>query len=261
MSAPFLRPLLAAAVAAALWTCLPVAAQAQPAPPGPQPSAEALPDLDTVLARHLQARGGAQRLRAIDAIRMTGTMTGPLGDEVPTTIYMRRPNRIRQEVEVDGQTLVQAFDGTRGWTLNPMMGERPVEVPRAVARRMAEQADFDGPLVDPAAKGHRLEVIGPDRVGDRPAVRLKLSKKSGEVQFVWIDRERWLELKTEGTVDQGGRELRVESRNSDFRTVDGITTPFVVEVFVDGQLQQRIALERLEFPATLEDRLFEPPAR
>lgn len=230
--------------------------QAQPAP-----EASALPSLEVILANHVQARGGAERLRAVPAIRMTGTMTGPSGEAVPTVITMKRPDRIRQEIEVEGETLVQAFDGTRGWTLNPMMADRPVEVPRSVAQRMASQADFDGPLVDAAAKGHRVELAGEDRVGDRPAVKLKLTKKSGEVQFVWLDRERWLEVKTEGTVEQGGRSIRIESRSSDFRTVDGITSPFVVEVFADGRLQQRIVLEKVEFPAELDDRLFQPPSR
>lgn len=233
-----------------------LASQAQPAA-----GASALPSLEAILANHLQARGGAERLRAVPAIRMTGTMTGPSGEEVPTVITMKRPDRIRQEIEVEGETLVQAFDGTRGWTLNPMMAARPVEVPRSVAQRMASQADFDGPLVDAAAKGHRVELAGEDRVGERPAVKLKLTKKSGEVQFIWLDRERWLEVKSEGTVEQGGRSIRIESRNSDFRTVDGITSPFVVEVFADGRLQQRIVLERVEFPAELEDRLFQPPSR
>ncbi len=259
--APFSRLLSVAVVAAVLSLSTSVIARGQPAARPDASTSNPLPGLDSVLARYVEARGGAQRLRGVEAIRMAGTMTGPLGDEVPTTIYMRRPNRIRQEVEVDGQTLVQAFDGARGWTLNPMTGRRWVEVPRAVARRMAEQADFDGPLVDPAAKGHRIEVVGTGRVGDRPALELRLFRKSGEVQSIWLDLERWLELKTEGTVDQGGHQVRVESRNSDFRTVDGVTLPFVVEVFADGRVQQRIALDRVEFPATLEDRLFEPPGR
>lgn len=242
-------PVLLAAVCA-----LAPAAQAQPAP-------ATLPALDTILARHLEARGGADRLRAVNAIRMTGTMTGPTGEQVPTVVLMKRPDRIRQEIEVDGQTLVQAFDGSRGWTFNPMMGGAPVEVPRSIARRMADQADFDGPLVNPAAKGHRVEVIGEDRVDDRPAVKLKLTKKSGEVQVVWLDRARWLEVKSEGTIEQAGRSIQIESRHSDFRSVDGITTPFVVEVFADGRLQQKIVIETMEFPPDLEDTLFQVPAR
>lgn len=231
------------------------------APSRAQESPEPLPAVEFVLARNVEARGGLERLRSIGAMKIAGTISGPLGDDVPTTIYMKRPDRIRQEIRVEGQTLVQAFDGRRGWSLNPLMGQGAVEVPAAVARRMAEQADFDGPLVEPATKGHRVEVVARERVGDRPAIKLQLRKKSGEVQFVWLDAERWLELKSESTVDQDGRGIVVESRNSDFRTVDGVTTPGVVEVYADRRLQQRIAVQSIEFPADLPDDLFQFPDR
>jgi outer membrane lipoprotein-sorting protein len=248
------RRLLQFALPLLAWIVPPIAAHAQDA-------AAKLPEIDAILAMHVQARGGADRLKRIQAITMTGTMTGPTGAEVPTKIYMQRPDRIRQEIEVEGQALVQAFDGTRGWSLNPLSGQGPVEVPRAVAERMAAQADFDGPLVNTAAKGHRIEVVGVETVDGQQAARLKLTKKSGEVQHVWLDTERWLEVKSESTVEQAGRRVTIESRNSDFRTVDGVTSPFLVEVYAEGRLQQRIALESVEFPASLDAKLFSPPGR
>jgi outer membrane lipoprotein-sorting protein len=201
------------------------------------------------------------RLKAVQAMRMEGTMEAPNGSEVPTTVYMARPNMIRQEAKVDGRVAVQAFDGRRGWALSPMMGTSPVEVPAGVAKRMAEQADFDGPLVDLAAKGHRLEVVGPDKVGDAPAIRAKLVKKSGEEQSIYFDASTGLEIMTQGEVDQNGRKLTIESRYSDFRTVDGVTMPFTVEVLVNGQKQQKITLSSVEFPTRVDAELFAMPRR
>ena len=135
-----------------------VHAQAQPSTP--------TPTVDELVARNLKARGGVERLKTVQAMRLTGSMEAPNGSDVPTTVYMARPNMIRQEATVDGRVAVQAFDGRRGW-LSPMMGNSPVEVPAGVAKRMAEQADFDGPLVDLAAKGHRVELVGPGHGGRR----------------------------------------------------------------------------------------------
>ncbi len=219
------------------------------------------PSLDELVARNLRARGGVERLKAVKAMRMKGLMEAPNGTDVPTTIYMMRPNLIRQEATVDGRVAVQAFDGKRGWTLSPMMGNVPVEVPVGVAKRMAEQADFDGPLVDLEAKGHRLELIGPDKVGDKPAIKVKLVKKSGEEQVVFFDASTGLEIMTQGEVEQNGRKLTVESRYSDFRAVDGVTMPFSVEVLVNGQRQQMITLSSVEFPDRLDPDLFEMPRR
>jgi hypothetical protein len=217
--------------------------------------------VQSVVAKNLAARGGLERLRAVRAMRLKGLMQAPNGTDVPTTILMMRPNRIRQEVTLDGRLAVQAFDGQRGWTLNPMMGNAPVEVPIGVTRRMAEQADFDGPLVDTEAKGHRVELAGPEQVGDVQAMKLRLVKKSGEEQFLLFDASTGLEIKTQGEVDQSGRKISIESRYSDYRTIDGLTVPFTVEVLVNGQPQQKITLSSVEFLPSLEEDLFRMPGR
>ena len=126
---------------------------------------------------------------------------------------------------------------------------------------MAEQADFDGPLVDAAAKGHTLEFAGIERRRRGQGREGKLIKKSGEEQSLFFDAATGLEIRTQGEVDQGGRKMTVESRYSDFRTIDGLTVPFTVEVLVNGQPQQKITLSSAEFPASLEDDLFRMPGR
>ena len=118
--------------------------------------------IDEIVARNLQARGGLERLRAVQAITMKGLMQAANGTDLPTTLYMQRPNRIRQEVTVNGRLAIQAFDGERGWAQNPMMGNAPVEVPsrRRQAdgragrlRRPARRCRVQGPQAGTA--GHR----------------------------------------------------------------------------------------------------------
>ena len=43
------------------------------------------------------------------------------GMELPM-VYAKRPNLNRQKIMLQDKRLVQAFDGTTGWLLNPMMG-------------------------------------------------------------------------------------------------------------------------------------------
>lgn len=217
--------------------------------------------VDDIVSRNLQARGGLERLRAVQAIKMKGLMQASNGTDLPTTLYMQRPSRIRQEVTVNGRLAIQAFDGERGWAQNPMMGNAPVEVPVGVAKRMAEQADFDGPLVDAASKGHKLEWLGTEQVGEVTVSKVKLAKKGGEEQVLFFDTATGQQIKTQGEIEQGGRKLTVESRYSDFRTVDGLSVPFNIEVLVNGQTQQRVSLSNVEFPATLDDQLFRMPGR
>ena len=242
------------------------AQEEKPTAPGPLASAGSraatVPaTIDEIVSRNLQARGGLERLRAVQAIKMSGVMRAANSTDLPTTLYMVRPNKIRQEVTVNGRLAVQAFDGERGWAQNPMMGNAPVEVPVGVAKRMAEQADFDGPLVDAASKGHKLELLGTEQVGEATASKVKLSKKGGEEQILFFDVASGQQVKTQGEIEQGGRKITVESRYSDFRTIDGLSVPFSIEVVVNGQPQQKVTLSSIEFPATLDDQLFRMPGR
>src|SRR6185436_15679066 len=81
----------------------------------------ALPTVDEIIARNLEAKGGAAKWQAIKSVKMTGMMIRQ-GTEMPLTVYAMRPNFNRQEITTPGGKAVQAFDGTTAWVVNPMMG-------------------------------------------------------------------------------------------------------------------------------------------
>ena len=60
------------------------------------------------------------------------------------------------------------------------------------------QGDLDGPLVDYAAKGTRIELAGMEKVEGRDTYKLKLTMKNGAALHVWIDAETFPEAKIEG---------------------------------------------------------------
>ena len=67
-----------------------------------------------------------------------------------------RPGRIRTEFVFQGTTGVYVWDGSRGWQVSPLDGSlEPEPLPAEAAALSAEQADFEGPLVDWKAKGTR----------------------------------------------------------------------------------------------------------
>ena len=85
--------------------------------------------VDEIVAKNLQAKGGAEKWKAVTSVKMTGKITMQ-GMELPLTVYAKRPNFNRQEVIVQDRQVIQAFDGTTAWLLNPMMGAKePQEAP------------------------------------------------------------------------------------------------------------------------------------
>jgi len=95
------------------------------------------------------------------------------------------------------------------------------------------QPELDGPLVDYAAKGTRVELQGIEKVEDRDAYNLKVTLKDGRTLHVWVDTQTFLEAKIEGQPRRlDGVEHPVEVYYRDYRTVNGLQIPFVLETKV-----------------------------
>jgi len=147
---------------------------------------------------------------------------------------LQRPRKMRFELQFNGQTAVQVFDGINGWKLRPFLGRRVVEpYTTDEMKSTSMQADLDGPLVDYAAKGTRVELAGMEKVEDRDTYKLKLTMKSGAAIHVWIDAQTFLEAKMEGQPRRlDGTDHPVEVYFRDYRPVDGLQIPYVLETRV-----------------------------
>jgi outer membrane lipoprotein-sorting protein len=119
--------------------------------------------------------------------------------ELPFTMDLKRSRKQRLELEFAGKTALQVYDGTNGWKLRPYLNRLEVEpYTDAEKKSAAMQSDIDGPLVDYAAKGTRIELEGNDEVEGCDTHRLKLTMKDGHTMRVWVDAGTFLEIKMEG---------------------------------------------------------------
>ena len=147
---------------------------------------------------------------------------------------LARPHKTRVELEFKGQTAIQVYDGTNGWKLRPFLNRLEVEPYTAEEMKIASrQTELDGPMVDYAAKGTRVELDGMEKVEDRDTYKLKLTFKSGDVTHVWVDAKTFLEAKVEGQPRRlDGTDHPVEVYYRDYRNVNGLEIPFVLETRV-----------------------------
>ncbi|HET8645288.1 MAG TPA: outer membrane lipoprotein-sorting protein, partial [Vicinamibacteria bacterium] len=113
-----LRHPLAASLAAALLAGPALAQTAPAASPAAAPAA-AHPDLDEIISRHVAARGGMDKLKGVQTVRMSGRMTMGPGIEAPVSVEVKRPRQMRMEMQFQGMTAIQAYDGTSGWMIMP----------------------------------------------------------------------------------------------------------------------------------------------
>jgi outer membrane lipoprotein-sorting protein len=180
--------------------------------------------------------------------------------ELPMTIAAKRPNLMRQEMQIQDKRIVTAFDGQKAWMINPMMGtESPQELTGPQADMAKDQADFDGALVDWKAKGHTVELVGLEEVGGVKAQKIKVTKKNGQVQYFFLNPDTGLEIKTTTEVQQGGTTMTVETELSDYRSVDGIMLPHALKTSINGTPTASIIVEKIELNAPLDESLFSLP--
>ena len=103
---------------------------------------------DELIAKNVAARGGLEKLKAVQTMRLTGTMRAG-GDTMPTILELKRPNKSRWQFTVEGEAAIQAYDGKAGWMLMPFAGMTEPQAMSSEEREEAEQqADLDGPLSD-----------------------------------------------------------------------------------------------------------------
>lgn len=241
-----------------LAACLAAAAAAAP----PQANLSAA----EVVRKNVAARGGLEAWRAVKTMSLSGKM-GAGGNQratlqmptqaqvtvttrktnepqlpsrrveevnLPFLMELARPRKMRLELQVAGQTALQVYDGVNGWKLRPYLNRLEVEPYSAEEVKTASmQSELDGPLVDYAAKGTRIESDGTEKVEDRDTYKLKLTLKSGDVTHVWVDAQTFLETKMQGQPRRlDGVYHPVEVYYRDYRNVNGLQIPFVLETRV-----------------------------
>jgi outer membrane lipoprotein-sorting protein len=215
---------------------------------------------DELVEKNIRARGGLEKIRAVQSVRMTGTME-IAGEGVPTVLELKRPGRLRWEFTLEGQTVVQACDETTGWTVMPFEGKtEPEKMPDAEFASFRRQADIDGPLVDFRAKGYRIELLGKDATGGREAWKLKVVASDGEERIVFLDAETFLQVKTLSPKKVDGNDIEIESVVGDYRPVAGVQFPHSFESTAKGMPQKQVMkFERIEVNAPMDDSRFAMP--
>jgi outer membrane lipoprotein-sorting protein len=223
--------------------------------------AETPDPLDSLIARHVEARGGMERLEAIESIRMTGRAIAGPGRQALVTREVRPPGRIRTEFVSQGVTAVYACDGSRCWFVDPLSGVFDAELMSAADTSISiEQADIVGPLFNWKEKGHSVELLGKVTLDGGEAFKLEVTLSGGGVQTDYLDAETALLVRRETTRTFGERVLEVRATFSDFRPVEGVVFAHALQTGAIGETDYlEIVVEGAEINVPLDDTRFDVP--
>ena len=231
------------------------AIQAQtPTPPAPT--------VDELVAKNIAAKGGAAALNAIKTIRFEGRMVVNQGQiELTYTQTKKRPEKVRADAVLQGMTLVQSWNGASGWKIFPFRGRKdPEEMSADEAKPLVEDAEIGGPLVDWKAQGKTVTYLGTEDVEGTPAHKLKVTRKNGDIDYVYLDPDYFLEVRIISQTIQQGAQVEVETDLGDYEKVNGVFFPFSLESGDKGSTdKQKIIIEKGEANIPVDDAIFQFP--
>jgi outer membrane lipoprotein-sorting protein len=213
-------------------------------------------NLQEVLDKHFKAIG-QEKLLEKETYMIQATIQ-QMGMEIPMTMKLKRPEKFRMEMEMQGQKMIQAYNGEKGWMIAPWISSEPQDLSGAELNQAMEQANFDGELYNYKEKGTEATLVGKVNVEGTPMYNIKLTDKNGTVKNYFIDAEDHLVRKVKARINAQGQEVEVETNLSEYKEIEGVKMPTKIES-KNPMGTAVISFKEISFDDSIDDSIFEKP--
>ncbi len=218
--------------------------------------------VDDIIGNHFKAMGGKDKIASVKTIKMKGNIDIGPDMKAPFTIFMKDGSKVRFELDLQGMKMIQALEGDSGWYINPFGGKTDPErmSPEAV-KDSKEQADFTGPLFNYKEKGNSVELLGKEDMEGTDTYKLKVTKKSGDVTYFYLDATSYLELKQTSKHKFKDKEVESVHLSSNYKSIEGLMFPFSMEErgSDDASQGQTMNIESVELNPKIDESIFKMP--
>ncbi len=222
----------------------------------------AQPTVDELVANNIEAKGGAAALAALKSVRLQGKLLLNEGRfQLAYLEFKKRPNEVRTEATLQGMTQVQAYDGVQAWQISPFRGRKdPEKMSEDDTKSLIQESEIDGPLVNWKEKGSTVEYLGTEDVDGTEAYKLKVTRKNGDISYVFLDPDYFLEIRVLTQRMEHGAQVETETDLSDYEKINGVFLPFSLESGPKGsQDKQKLILDNVEGNVSIDDSIFHFP--
>jgi hypothetical protein len=221
--------------------------------------------VDELIAKNAEARGGLEKIQAIKTLKIDGKLrfSGNFGSiELTMVQYKKAPDSTRIEATVQGLTQVQAWDGNEAWQISPFQGRKdPERMSADDAKSIADDAGIAGSLIDYRSRGSQVEYLGTEDVDGTLAHKLKVTLKDGDIEYVYLDPDHYLEIRVVGQRKVRGTESEDITDFGDYEQIAGVYFPFSIAFHTKGDSgEQQITIDKAQANIAIEDSRFAFPA-
>jgi hypothetical protein len=186
-----------------------------------------------IIENYCRARG-EEKFAKLQSYQMEGIRVR--NDVMPVFYYRTRPNMYMMKFDLGDMTAYRVYDGEIGWYTAPWRGVvNPEELQKEASEAIAGSSDFDDPLASWKAKGNNLKLIGDEQVEGKNHFVIEMElNTSGLTSLYYIDKETYLLTKIKMIRPRGEQNVVNEILYSDYRSVNGIMFPFIIEEYTNG---------------------------
>ncbi len=220
--------------------------------------------VDQLISKNIEAKGGAAALDAIKTIRFEGRLLVNQGQmELKSTETKKRPGKVRADAILQGMTIINAYNNAAAWKIFPLRGRKdPEKMSPDEAKSLIEEGEIGGPLENWKAQGKTITYLGTEDVEGTAAHKLKVTRKNGDISYVYLDPDYFLEIRIIDQRIEQGAMVEVETDLGDYEKVNGVYFPFSQETGGKGSTdKQKTIIEKAEANVPVDDSIFEFPAK
>ncbi len=250
MRTPFSRLLTTLALAGVACARATTTTPAAPIPtsaaqPQTASTATSLPAARTIIDRYVQAIGGREAVLRHNSIRSVGSFEMPAaGVKGNLTVVQVAPNRMAMRMELPGMgQMVTGFDGTTGWSVNPMQGPRVLE-----GKELDQLREDSGPaaMLRPADRIRSAETIELTTMNGQPCYKVKITTISGRESFDCYGTQTGLLVGMTQTQESPMGAVQVTTLFDEYKEFSGLKAATKVRLQMMGQ-EQVLTIDRVEF--------------
>jgi len=226
-----------------------------PASPGkPEPP---LPTVKEILARYIEALGGAESLAKITTRVAKGSRIGADGILVPEEVYQKAPDKILTITSYPDNVLSNGFNGTTAWGHSSKAGATPLA--DQFINQIKNDSVFNSELKLEAVYP-KLRLIGRASVNDSEAYVIEATPPGGVPEKLYFDVRTGLMVRRYVESDTLLGKFPLQTDYEDFRETDGVKQPFMIRWSFPGRSWGRKIVE-MKQNIPIEDSRFNSPAK
>ncbi|TRX51752.1 hypothetical protein FNH22_23620 [Fulvivirga sp. M361] len=219
---------------------------------------------ETILRKHIENSGGKEAWNKVKSIRIMTKMSLPMG-ELKTKIVQMKPNFIYTETDAMGHKIVQGYDGTDAWMINPMTGSNAVQsMPEPMTKQLLQsQQSLEPDWIYYKEKGYEVILKGTEEVDGVETYKLQIikDKDSAEKVYFYFDKENYMPVSTSLTMaSETGTSTSIQTKLSDYKETNlGILMPHRYETSIMGQ-NSVIIFDEVVMNESIDKNIFKRPS-